>query len=521
MREIPRSLQSLMTEKKRIPDYKVYAYKVSVDPFSKIIKGQEVCSPLDITDYCSEIGWSPVQLTFTLKDVEGGIFHPDSGMYKDYLADGCCIRLKEGDTRLPESQWVWTFTGSIKGQLGWIKTRKTRQTEAKVSVYARDNALAWKKRLMTTKEYSMGTDLGIMFGDIAFTMGLTEPEVRVPKTLGRNFYFKTNQIAQKAPWESLNTILETVMQVPFFDGEGKLACWSKNLNRESNLILPDFYQVHAVEVVSQTGDAYNKVRVVFLDANLSKVESPYQKLGQAEITTGFFTFEEKLPCYWSEDRKQRASGTTMKTIKGVNDNLIPVGTESYQENDLYHGTITVTISMWVPMLVALLLIGYVAATLVLPDKVVVGGAIISGGITIPVGRLAQAGFLAGIMIIMMCLGSAQYEIWGTPYDLVYLEKQTIAIVDGLNYWDENELKIENDFIGTHDWCDTIATTELCFQQSVSKPRRLIIDDYLGLEIGDIVQLPDGRKFFINDMKKNIKRGQTPVLDISGFKVLTY
>ena len=72
--------------------------------------------------------------------------------------------------------------------------------------------------------------------------------------------------------------------------------------------------------------------------------------------------------------------------------------------------------------------------------------------------------MLGIMVIMMSMGSAQYEIWGTPYDYAYLEKKSIAIEDGLDYWLENNLDLKNDFIGTHDQADIIAMTELIWQK---------------------------------------------------------
>jgi hypothetical protein len=86
---------------------------------------------------------------------------------------------------------------------------------------------------------------------------------------------------------------------------------------------------------------------------------------------------------------------------------------------------------------------------------------------------------------MMSIGSAQYEVWGTPYDYAYLEKKSIAIEDGLDYWLENEKEIKNDFIGTHDQADTVAVTELIWEKSLSWPRRYVIEDDPSLEPGDI------------------------------------
>ena len=132
----------------------------------------------------------------------------------------------------------------------------------------------------------------------------------------------------------------------------------------------------------------------------------------------------------------------------------------------------------------------------------------------------QAQAMIGILLIMMSIGSAQYEVWGTPYDYAYLEKQSVAIEEGLEYWLENEKEIKNDFIGTHDQADTIAVTELIWEKSLSRPRRIAIEDNPALEVGDIVALPDGRKILITALNKKIRRGEVPTLVIDGGKVMT-
>ena len=132
----------------------------------------------------------------------------------------------------------------------------------------------------------------------------------------------------------------------------------------------------------------------------------------------------------------------------------------------------------------------------------------------------QAQAMIGILLIMMSIGSAQYEVWGTPYDYAYLEKQSVAIEEGLEYWLENEKEIKNDFIGTHDQADTIAVTELIWEKSLSRPRRIAIEDDPALEVGDIVALPDGRKILVTALNKKIRRGEVPTLVIDGGKVIT-
>ena len=65
-------------------------------------------------------------------------------------------------------------------------------------------------------------------------------------------------------------------------------------------------------------ESINKVRVVFLDANLERANGAYQKIGTAQVTTGFFFPHEKLECWWSDDHRQRANGTRMIVKQSVN-----------------------------------------------------------------------------------------------------------------------------------------------------------------------------------------------------------
>lgn len=518
MRSLRSELTAALEDIVRRPDYRLYAFDVKLDGYTAIIAGTYTQTPLDITEFVSDINWTTTEMRFQLID-ETGAFHPDTGSLAHYFKNGCIIRLLEGDSRVAQAHWVWTFTGALKGQMGWQASARGDAMRANVTVFSREANKSYNRRKITSREYTMGSDLGVMVSDIASQfMDLSAAENLIPRSVGWTFQHRTNQIAQVAPWESIQTILETVSEVPVFNGEGRLTSWKKNLALAPVRELNNYTRIYALTIPDQIKDYINKVVVIFLDSQLEEVEGMYQRLGMAEITTGFFTFQEKLPCYWADDKKQRAKGTSLKIIKSVNDNLLPVGSESYQEMDEFHGTITIEISIWVPILAGLLALTYLGAAFI-PDGVVVGGFIFGGGFTIPWGRVIQAMALIGILLIMMSLGSAQYEIWGTPFDMAYVEKKTIAVENGLSYWEENELEIKNDFIGSWDQADSVAVTELIYLRSQAEQRTLVIDDDLALEVGDIVQIPDGRRFFIEKMAKSIKRGEIPKLALNGFKVM--
>jgi len=520
VRQISATLQAVLDSRRRRPSFKVYAWDPATVTISQIASSpsnihSSIPMPMDLTPYVSEVAWTDKQFSFTMVDPRN-LFHPDTGAYRNYLGDQAILRLVEGDETLPESDWITTSTGQVHGQVGWKKARHSGQITAKITAFGRAETQAFKRRKITSNSYSVGTDLGIALYDICETfLGMTPAEMRIPFVLGRQFRHRTNQLSQVSPWEGISSLLEVVCYQPYFDGEGKMTYVNKTLQRALDRVLADYVPCVELEVPENTQDGINKVKVVFLDAALSRVDGKNQKLGTASVTTGFFSRKETLHCWWSDDRKQRASGTNMQILKSCNAGLISFCTESYAEIDEYHGDVLIKVSIWVAILATVMLLGYLVLAII-PDFWV--GVFF--GITISFGRLIQALFMVGFLVIMMSLGSGQYEIWGTPYDYAYLEKMSIAMEDGLDYWMENEKEIKNDFIGDHDQADTIAVTELVWEKSLSKPRKIIIEDDPSLEVGDIIGIPDGRKILISGLSKKIKRGEVLSLTIEGCKVLT-
>ncbi len=544
MRALPLALSDAMTAGTRRPAYKVYAWTAST--YTQVITGTSTETPFDLTPYITEIKWTPEQLNIGVSDPQAYL-HPDYGPYRDKLANGVIIRLKEGDARVDESLWVWTFTGKIKGQYGYSYSRQEKAYVGRVQAYFRGAEQSYHRRKIVTQEYTVGTDLGITVGDVLGMLGITEAERRIPPIIGRHYYHKTNQVAQLSPKETIEALLYPAFLVPFFDGEGKIGAAWKNVTKSPDVTLPDYIRVYKIEATAQTGEPINKVVIKYLDSNLTEIEGPYQKLGSASITTGFFTSKEEIMCYWSTDGKQRAKNTQMQVIKSVNGNLLPVGSESYEELDAYSGKITITISAWVPILAGASLAAYLAAAAI-PDKqadqtigfanltVIAtsppGGGPVTGtatgpittvstpaGFTIPWGRITQAATLVPILLTMMSLGSAQYEIWGVPYDLVYLEKEHIAIEEGTEYWAENEVEIDNDFIGTEEVAESCAIAELHYHQSSFNARRITMDDLPGIEPGDVIQLPNEGRYYVTGLGKSIRPGAMPILEVDCFKVL--
>lgn len=518
MRQLTSVMAQALESFESRPGYKILAYDPTLDTISQVVTGTATQTPLDVTEYCTNITWESDKISFILADSDD-LFNPDTGSNRNYFKDTAIIRFIEGDERVPEIEWMPMFTGQIHGQIGWRISRQQKVLESKVTAYSRENSHIFQRRKITTKEYTIGTDIGIAIIDICNSfLGLTTEEIRIPTVCGYQFMHLTNQLSQVTPWEGITALLQTVGMVPYFDGEGKLAAFQKDMGRPPTNIYEDTTDIYDYEIPENVGDGINKVRVVFLSANLSKVTGQNQILGTAQITTGFFTGRENLDCWWSEDRQQRAENTRMRILKGINDNLIPwIGSESYTQKSEYQGTIVVTISIWVPILATVLLATYVVMAFIPNWVVTIPFAFMP---TINLGSVIQAAALIGVLIIMMSLGSAQYEIWGTPYDYVYREMESVAIEQGLAYWEENELKIENAFLGSHVQADLIAVIELIWEKCKNYTRKLKVRNDLKLELGDIVVVPDGRKFVIISMNKVVKKGEVPLLSLDCYKVMT-
>jgi hypothetical protein len=103
--------------------------------------------------------------------------------------------------------------------------------------------------------------------------------------------------------------------------------------------------------------------------------------------------------------------------------------------------------------------------------------------------------------------------------MVYLEKQAVALLNNIKFWEEKQLDIRNDFISTFEFAHQLAVAELIYHQAAARPRTMSVTNDLRIEKGDILQLPSGVRFFVLEARKQLKRGETPTMSLSGFKVI--
>lgn len=502
------------------PLFKLYSYNLDTnnggDTWADIIAGTYSQTPVDLTSFVTTFNWSYDQLAVSMVDDGELSFHPDGGALRRTIQQGRGIRLQEGLEGLATSEWIWTFSGQIEGTYSWVYTRAD-SINIGFTAFNRGNNQAWKRRNVTGKEFTVGADWSAPFMDISKTiMGLEDNEVAVTEPWNLTLDKNSNQIVNIPPWEALEDLLLGVNETPWFNGKGQLASYKTTQDRVT-VTLPNDEKVNKYEMKAASTETINKIIFTYIDNQLSRVDGQHQLLGSAMVTTGFFRPYQNMDVWWSDDHRQRASGITMRVIQSVNDSLLPIGHESLQFADEFHGRVHVSIFIYTSILVVGLLVIY-AVLASRPEAVQVGPT--GTGATIPSTKTwFEIIALVLILIIMMSMGTGQYELWGTPYDMVYLEKQYIAMKDGLNYWDEREKEINNQFVSLESMAKVLALNALYFEVMKENPRTMTLKYDPRYEPGDIIQFANGVKFYVEQARKTVRRGSSdPVtIELSGYR----
>ena len=204
------------------------------------------------------------------------------------------------------------------------------------------------------------------------------------------------------------------------------------------------------------------------------------------------------------------------TKSAFSDVIIPFNTsEEYHPKGFHGGEIVVKNKSWQIGLAILMIDGLVLAA-AKPDQAPQAPAGILP--TIPEGRVTMAaGALASNLITMMSIGSGSYDIWGMPFDFVYREIEFVAVAPGVEFWNENELEIDNDIVDSCAAAEALAIRELMYQQQVSSPRNITMVHNLHIEQGDVISLPDGRIYTVANWNYNVNR----VVGASSIPIINY
>lgn len=490
------------------PKWKLLSFSPDADSWAEIIEGTYGQTPVDLTSYVISIDYNFDRLTVNFSDTPDLLFHPDSGTLKAALKQGRIIRLYEGFEGLDEAEWLVTFSGTVEGTYSW-QFQRGETIVGSFQVFSRANNQAWKRRSITSNSYTVGSDWGEMFRNIAEDVMLLEPpEFAVADPWGVLFDKNSNQVVNYPPWDALSELAFGINAVPWFNGKGQLSLYYTSQDRITQALSNDNY-LRRYDSKGASAETNNKVILTYLSNTLSRVDGPDQLLGSAIVTTGFFRESQSIDVYYSDDHKTRSDNPRMLVKQSANSGLISFCSESMTKFDEFHVRIDVDVSVWAPLLATAMIAFYFAATYI-GDIVEAAGFGYSTGFTIPFGRIFQTIALVAILLIMMCLGTGVYEIWGTPYELVYLEQQTIAIKSDTEFWQEREVDIRNDFISTVEQAQPLAINQLNFEVMKEQPRTVILRYDPRIEPGDIIQLSSSVKVWVESVSRSITRGSNDV-----------
>ncbi len=378
---------------------------------------------------------------------------------------------------------------------------------------SRDGVGPWRKRRYVSPRFQQGGTLAGAAQEVCKGQGLVANEYDIP-LVGYTIPHTNVQFAEITPWQALRLIGQAIGYEPFTNARGQISMYNRDVSRIPDITLTN---EDVVRIAGGKGKpSISAYQLKWLDRNLTKITQQDQVLGAEAITAGFFRLEQKRDVYWSDDRRARSQNTYMKVIQSINDSLLPIGDEEYEEIDRFHGTITITTDAWVPTLATISLAAMLALDYV-PDGVIVGGFGASVGETIPFGRVYRGLAEAALLLIMMSLGVGSYEVWGQPFDFVHASNKTEAFDDAAPLWMEDVVSEDNDLIFDETHAQEVAIRELLHRIAETNRWDTVITDDPRIEPGDILELPDTSRLYVQEYTRNLTRGSDSTLSVSGFR----
>lgn len=453
---------------------------------------------VDFSPYMTDGSMSANEAQFTFTWDGTGVFLANQPKSNDI------VEVKENDEQL--------FIGFVENVNTYQEERGTRIYQ--ISCRTRDAMGPWRAKRITTIRFDEGTALTAVAETILKQQGLDPVEYIVPLG-GQTVPHKNVQFTDVTPWDALSEIGQAIGSQPICDAISRIKFVSRDVDRPADFVIGND---QLIRITGGRGvPQLTEFRLKWLDRNLTEVTQEEQVLGSTTITAGFWKGEQSEDVYWSEDQRARAKNTRMKVKQSINSGLLPIGSESYSQVDEFHGQVSVDVSIFVSGLATASLAAVLALD-VTPDGVVVFGFGASTGKTVPAGRIIRGFAEASLLLIMMSIGTGQYDILGEPYDFVHARNTTTAYNDASPYWSEQFQDEENDLIYDEAHAQEVCVRELLYRTAEANLWSVTIMDDWRIEIGDIIELSDNSRLYVTGYNRNLTRGTPHTLDVEGFRV---
>jgi hypothetical protein len=420
----------------------------------------------------------------------------------------CNAQPQPGQLLTVKTDGTIRFSGVIEAINQFTEERGTRMMS--ITARLRDGFGGWKTAHITSSVYPQGTSYVAILDDICGrVMDLEDNEYTFPQ-LSYTVPHTNSQFADETPWDILTNVLFAANMTPYVDVLNRVTAHEKSVVRASTLSLGSD-RVIRINGAKQTQKT-SRVRLRWLDPELTKTSQQDQVLYSTAMTAGFFNWRQKEKTWFSEDRTQRAENTYMVIIDSVNAGIVPVADEVYEQVTQYYGKITLQTYFWVPSIAVAGLAAMTAQALV-PDLVST-----APGETTPVGRVLVTAANIAVIATMMSMGVGRYEIRGIPFDYVNAKNTTLAYADNIADWAASEVEIDNDLIANEGHAQLTATEHLIWLGSSAYAYGATIVDDPRIEVGDIVEFEDGARLLVQSFSNNYTRGAKATMELNGFRV---
>lgn len=526
----------------RFPDFQVLIWNPNETTIADVARGVPAVPARDISLFVEsfsftenigyESGESPQVTTcgFNLRRNPNTLLDLRRGL----IEDGVIVQLLEGDKRIAKSDWVTTFTGIFRGGPGDNPgIRQTLQEGLTAVAFGREERFINHKT--TTEKMpddatleadpSFRVDLGEIINNIATKhMGLTQDEILIGLQ-GFESQHLVNQIVDLPSLQAIYECLFPVGKKPKFDGQGRLAAVSVDLDKPAVRVYPRNDLIQSIVRQPNDGDVMTRVILTGLGAVKTRMGPDTRKfIVEVENTVGFFDFEYRETVWFSDDRTLTADGTILDIR--TNHTFPPGVTWMYfdwDQDNAGHGehkrgvlkVHTVYIVIIYYYLIVIYFVLKLAYSVALSAGQTTGAAVLD---------FAAALILIAIVGAMQYIGRFKVQVWGFPYEYIFQELKSQAELEGLDPEEHRTRTYRNDFLSDIDTLDTRARAMLRRELVKDQTYAITMLNDPFLEVDDIIEtapepgFTQGDRYYITSIKKQGQRDAPPLMSVSAWLV---
>lgn len=527
-------LDAINLSNSKLSGYRVLLFDLSADDsLSDIVLDRYQQVPLDITNWVQSC-----DITVSHDTEANSANFTFVGVTLDWRVFlNSWVKVYEGDLRVPQDQWPIIFSGVFRGQPARSNARgeleRYSMTAFDRSMYFRDRSStsyrAWQPQ---DSDANLGTICRQIATDADWGLGLDPQEVLFGKFFDGIEEVRLNkrlQVVDNPLMDSLTTIMQVVQRQPGFNAEGKLVARRVDLDRPAVRVYADTALIAKQELPAMDGRLTTSVTVQGLDFRQSRIDYPVQKMITiGPVTIGMFSPTLKTRQTYSENndarvvvestaRNLRVQGALLAQIFALDDR-ITVGIVGLSDFECectvtFHGAflailiVTVSLAVYIGLRLAADAIGATN-----PLNSVIAFALDATATVL----------LFLVMQMMTAIGTAEWEVWGVPFEYVYRELEARAVLADTEQDKDEPKVITNHILGSLDACANLARDLLRRYVAESAQRSLTLSNDLALEPNDIIELDEEgerARYYVQEIRRSIGRDATSgTIEVTAFRV---